>query len=368
MKTQSNQLNVLLRSAVLAALPLASACTVATPSVPSPSTPPKPSLPAEPSAPPDTEKDRCFGPPIRTQETLSINPLVNKVNADTSYARCVSLCEQAARAKVNPRRGRNFNPKRIENFKVSSCSLNPEGNQYRLSCEATFNTKQTVFKGGPKCPVPGRMPAGLHAHQAESHTALGHYFAEMTAMESAAVTAFRYLVRELQAYQAPTDLIQAAEAAINEEIQHAKLAGLLAKAHEAEIPTVVVDDFQLRSLFEIALENAVEGCVHETFAAACGLWQQQRAEDELFRTVIAHVTEDECRHAQLSWAIHEWVMPQLSTAEQARIRQAQVEAVEQLGQGFQQASQPEDVQRALGLPNAVESERLMVELRRSVWS
>jgi hypothetical protein len=215
--------------------------------------------------------------------------------------------------------------------------------------------------------MPGRMPAGLHIHDYETSSALGNYFAQMTAMESAAVTAFRYLVRELEAYQAPAELIRLARAAIGEEINHAKLAGMLAKAYAAPIPRIEVEDFQLRSLYEIALENAIEGCVNETFAAACGMWQQERAEHETFRAVIGCVTEEECRHAALSWAIHDWAMPQLTLAEQAYIRQAQTEAVDILAHNFLQEEHPV-VRRAVGLPETADAARLFQQLRTDLWN
>ena len=61
-------------------------------------------------------------------------------------------------------------------------------------------------------------------------------------METAAITAFRYLVRELTAYQAPANLIQLAQAAVKEETRHAHMAGLLSQACDTVVPVVEVAD------------------------------------------------------------------------------------------------------------------------------
>ncbi len=69
----------------------------------------------------------------------------------------------------------------------------------------------------PPRPLPGRLPQGLHLsvadHSAGSNNAIGAYLADMAAMETVAITAFRYLSRELAAYGAPADLIARAQAA-----------------------------------------------------------------------------------------------------------------------------------------------------------
>ena len=119
-------------------------------------------------------------------------------------------------------------------------------------------------------------------------------------------------------------------------------------------------------MYEIALENAVEGCVNETFAAACGLWQSEYAQLDVFRQVIGHITEEEMGHAALSWDIHQWIMPQLSEVEQEQIRAAQAEAVESLVEDFKQESNPV-LQQAFGLPTKDDAARLFAQLKRSVW-
>lgn len=349
----SDQLKLILRHAVIAALPVAlqAGCTV-------------PPTPKQPMPPTDKE---CWTPSVyKPGHSDGIFPIYSPANISTalSFEECTVFCQQGISSHVSV-----MSPPVFKNFTVHHCTILPKQNNsptQSVKCAADYTEIISAPTGANGCPVPGRMPAGLHIHDNEANSALGQYFAQMAAMETAAVTAFRYLVRELEASQAPAELITLARAAIGEEINHAKLAGMLAKAHDASIPRLEVEDFQLRSLFDIALENAIEGCVNETFAAACGLWQQEQAEHEAFRSVIAYVTEDECRHAALSWAIHEWAMPQLTSAEQAHIRQAQTEAVDALAHNFLREEHPA-VRRAVGLPEMTDAARLFQNLRTNLW-
>lgn len=351
-----NQMKHILRTAVIAALPvtLQTGCAIPAPT---------------PIASPEPNTNI-------TCKSSTLIPLIIPVTAAAmpkSFGECAKLCQDTIQKRFDSSIAslpQTHNPPKLEEINVSECGSRLDTKE--IHCTATYTDTQILtvpqLPSGttPACPAPGRMPAGLHIHEYETSNALGHYFAQMTAMESAAVTAFRYLLRELEAYQAPLELVEATHAAIGEEINHAKLAGMLAKAYDAPIPRIEVEDFQLRSLYEIALENAIEGCVNETFAAACGLWQQEHAEHATFRAVIAHVTEDECNHAALSWAIHDWAMPQLTPAEQTHIRQAQAEAVDKLALNFLREEHPV-VCRAVGLPETTNAARLFQQLRTALW-
>jgi len=251
----------------------------------------------------------------------------------------------------------------------------------QIGCNSSTNTvvKPDPCQSGkvsaacPRIPVavPGRMPNGLHLKNDSMTTqssvnVLGQYLVDMTAMETAAITAFHYLSLELEAYDAPQALIARAREAVIEEARHAEMAAQLAAAYDLDMKEVTVDAFTLRPLYQIALENAVEGCINETFAAACGLWQSELAQHDVFRMAIGDITEDELGHAALSWDIHQWVMPQLSQVEQERIRVAQAEAVDNLVNDFKQESNPV-LQQAFGLPTKDDAARLFAELKDSVW-
>jgi hypothetical protein len=309
--------------------------------------------------------DPCRGPTTRTPEERTISEKISNVGIPLSMEECVKRCRELIEEK-RQQEGRG-EAGSMEDFKANTCETKLDGDgEGQLDCQADFVSVRTSYTGAPGCPVPGRMPMGLQIHERPQEDALGQYFAQMAAMESAAVTAFRYLVRELEAYDAPEELIQIARDAIEEEIQHAQLASLLAQAYDAPLSKIEVAPFRLRPLMEIALENATEGCIHETFAAACGMWQEEHATLEAFRAVVGRIVDEESRHAALSWALHAWLMPQLSPAERAQILEAQREALDQLEARFLDEAPP-SVREAVGLPEEKDAARLFTHLREQLW-
>lgn len=357
-----NQFKFVLRNAVVAALPLSTqvACT----HEPAATVPPatnKPALPEKTTT--RAPFSGCFGPDTREFGQKIVSGLAPSKNL--SAEACIDLCKQQLSLRTRGVMGGS----RLENIQVNNCTVqSTPNNMPQMNCSASYElvTRNYLRKSG--CPIPGRMPneCNIAFVQPSNSQLLGNYFANMATMETAAITAFRYLAQELKAYAAPQVLIDLAEAAILEETEHAEMAGLLAAAYAGQTATLAIADFKLRSLYEIALENALEGCIHETFAAACGWWQAECAAHAIFRTVISHITEEETRHAALSWAIHAWVMPQLSTAQQAHIRQAQLEAITNLEASFQQETDL-SLQHELGLPSPAETTQLFKHLRKDFW-
>jgi hypothetical protein len=104
--------------------------------------------------------------------------------------------------------------------------------------------------------------------------------------------------------------------------------GALAERFAVKPAVHEAQQFALRGLFEVALENAVEGCVRETYGAVVGHHQARHAQDPVVRAGMAQVAEDETRHAALSWAVAEWALPQLTDAQRDEIRAAQRAAIE----------------------------------------
>ncbi len=190
--------------------------------------------------------------------------------------------------------------------------------------------------------VAGRRPAGLLAASMPSKTALGAWLAETAHLEAASVHAFRQLARDLAAHGAPVSLIDGCASAISDEIRHARAVGRLARRFGGTFAKPRIAKVEARSFFEIARENAVEGCVRETFAALVATWQGQHALPEI-ADVFARIAEDETRHAALAWSVAEWAMPLLSVEERAAIAR-ECEAV------VAELDQSEDVPGA-GLPD-----------------
>jgi hypothetical protein len=205
----------------------------------------------------------------------------------------------------------------------------------------------------------GRRPDGLvDVFGFASAPSLGAALARSAWLEAASVHAFRRLARELRAHGAPRELVLAARAAARDEVRHTRAMRALAARHGELAPTVVVSPPSgARDLESIARENAVEGCVSETFGAVLGAWQAERATDPDVAAAFRAIAPDELRHAALAWAVAAWIEPRLSTAARSRVEHARAEAIA----GHLQNTPilpPPRVASALGLPNAAAARAL----------
>jgi hypothetical protein len=177
----------------------------------------------------------------------------------------------------------------------------------------------------------GRRPRGLRKARAQrAPTPLGAYFAGMAREEAAAVHAFRRMHDELAAHGAPLPLRRAAARSACDEERHARAMARRARSHGVPVSAPRVRRGAARSLEAMARENAVEGCVHETFGALLMTWQAARAPDPSLRRTFERVAVDESRHAALSWAVARWAEGRLDPAARARVAAARVRAVSAL--------------------------------------
>ena len=220
--------------------------------------------------------------------------------------------------------------------------------------------------GISSCPVEGRRPAGLRASAPlRASSRLGAYFASAARFEAASVFAFERLARELAALSAPTALVTAALRSSLEEIGHARAMTLLARRFGAEPAAVEIAPWAARDAFAIALENAVEGCAGETYAALVAQYQALSAEDVEARAVFAAIADDETRHAELAWQVARWLEPRLTLAEQRAVEAARAEAFVQLTLAPQR--ELDGHERALiGYPGAQTARALAGVLGRSL--
>ncbi|QSQ22576.1 hypothetical protein JY651_46980 [Pyxidicoccus parkwayensis] len=214
----------------------------------------------------------------------------------------------------------------------------------------------------------GRRPEGLRSDGAvaERVSWLGALYARMAHLEAASVPAFERLAEELEAHGAPARLVRAARRSAKDEVRHARAMERLARSHGAPMPELQVAPFQPRSLEALALENAVEGCVRETFGALLAGWQARTAEDPAVREALRSIAPDELRHAELSWSIDAWARSRLSPEARNRIEEARREAWRALEQDFAEAVLPESECRQAGLPAPGVARQLVRELARSM--
>jgi hypothetical protein len=222
-------------------------------------------------------------------------------------------------------------------------------------------------KGDPNCAI-GRRPDGLHAAgSVDCDSALGRHFAQAAHLEAASIQAFLRLREELALHGADESLLGAALASALDEVMHTDVSTRLARRFGATPPRPQVETRPPRSLFEVALENIVEGCTRETYGALVAHYQSLHARDAEIRGVMERIAEDETRHADLSWAIDRWAQERLSDAERATLREARRQAVETLREEMDCALDAELIDQA-GLPPPEVAASLLASLERELWA
>jgi len=201
-----------------------------------------------------------------------------------------------------------------------------------------------------------RMPSGRRS--AALAASAGTTFAALAEAESASIHDFDELAHDLEALGAPAALVARARRASADESRHAITMRRLARAHGAtRTATEATEPGRARSprrpsLARLAVENAVLGCVGETWGALLLAMGAMRAADHDVRRQLHRVACDEARHAALAFAIHAWVTPQLSIAERDEVDAALARATRKLIGERPGASVA--VRRALGYPTVAE--------------
>jgi hypothetical protein len=212
----------------------------------------------------------------------------------------------------------------------------------------------------------GRRPHGLRPSNAAIED-LGGWFAEAARMEAAAVRAFEILLRDLEAHGAPERLRAAARRAALDEVRHTRMMRVLADRHGGTWEPPVVDaPEEARSLEAIAIENAVEGCVGESFAALLAGWQAEHATDPLVARTMVVIARDEARHADLAWDVHEWAMQKLDRQARARVAAAMQAAARLMTHAHTELTAQARV--AAGFPDRQMTSVLIERADQSLWS
>jgi hypothetical protein len=213
----------------------------------------------------------------------------------------------------------------------------------------------------------GRVPAGLApARMGRGASKLGDYFAAAAHLEGASVHAFQILRRELAAHRAPAPLLRAARRARRDEVRHARVTARMARRFGGVPVPVRVAPVGLRPLAAVTVENAVEGCVRETFGALVASFQAARAGDPAIARAMEGIARDETRHAALSWAIARWAAGRLDVEARGCLRARCRDAIEALRREAGAGVDGELVARA-GLPDAAQQRALLGVLEAQLW-
>ena len=200
----------------------------------------------------------------------------------------------------------------------------------------------------------------------------------MAVLEASAVVAFERLARELLWLGAPSELVARARSGRVDEARHVHQMAELAQVFgdeslgEERLTVAAAEMLELaalppRSAFDIALENAREGCVRETYGALVATHQAQRATDTRVAETLKHIARDETHHAAFSWDLAAWLTTQLSAEDRALVALERALAVARFGVAHDSGLDP-DAKVAAGLPDAETARALYTGLHKSVWA
>lgn len=307
---------------------------------------------------------------IRTQAGPELNALLGPVDSETKAV----LVALMAGGSVDCSETTSFNgePELITGTQVRAVADGYEVSTL-LSCYGALSTGITMVKRTGDATILsktafclGRRPAGLSPNApCAAETELGGHFAEAARLEAASVFAFEQLARDLTQLGAPAQLIAFARRSAREEVAHTQAMRALAQRFGAELGPVEIAPPPSRNALAIALENAVEGCVRETYGALLACYQAETAQDDAVRMTMTDVFADETRHAQLAWEIAAWLEPQLSEAERELVVSARSAAYAELRAELDAALSPE-ARALIGMPSTAIAESLLAQLDQAL--
>jgi hypothetical protein len=213
----------------------------------------------------------------------------------------------------------------------------------------------------------GRIPAGLaRARMAAAPSALGNYFAAAAHFEQASVHAFQRLSAELAAHRAPARLLRAARRAERDEVRHARLMGRMAARFGGRPVRPRVCAGRPRALSTVAIENAMEGCVRETFGALVASFQAENAGDPAVARLMTSVARDETRHAALSWSVARWASRRIDAASRVGLAARCRDVIHALRRESR-ARVDDDLRARAGLPTTSQRLALLDALEAQLW-
>ena len=156
----------------------------------------------------------------------------------------------------------------------------------------------------------------------------GGYFANLAQEEATAVFAFGELLEHLQRWQAPESLQDWCRKIIREERTHALMMSGLAHRNGQGSAVIQFPSVNQVSMKEMAIHNALTGCIGETWSAVLLRYQSEHAPK--YNGVFKRIAKDETSHAEFSWVLHEWLMSQLTQDEQTEVLEAMREMLSRL--------------------------------------
>jgi hypothetical protein len=148
----------------------------------------------------------------------------------------------------------------------------------------------------------------------------GGYFGRLAQEEATAVFAFGELLEHLQHWDASESLQDWCRKIIGEEQTHTLMMSGLAHRNGQTSAVIQFPSVNQVSMKEMAIHNALTGCIGETWFAVLLRYQSEHAPK--YKGVFKRISKDETSHAEFSWSLHEWFMSQLTADEQVEVHRA----------------------------------------------
>jgi hypothetical protein len=210
------------------------------------------------------------------------------------------------------------------NVAVSGPTLTASGSCCYVHCTGACCGRPFVVDGAARVATvvergDWRAPAGGPAHKLAIEALdpgvrarIGRAWINDAAMEHASIAAFARFVLDLLSVGAPADLVLDAQAAMRDEIEHARgcfaLASRYAGRPVGPAALDVAGEGGPRSLADVAAAAVTEGCIGETLSSALAEARATGAANSSTRTLLATIAEEEASHAELAWRFVGWAI------------------------------------------------------------
>jgi rubrerythrin len=192
---------------------------------------------------------------------------------------------------------------------------------------STLGVMCRVFGSATFCE--GRRHVSWRQVREKRSKTVGCWLAGAAANEAASVHSFRALAQEL-AETCSAQLVASLRRAARQEVGHARLLAGLAGRRGHRRPRRFFHSMRQRSLLEIAVENAQQGCVNETLAGLIAAHQAQHALDTEIRKAFTVIAREEAEHADTAWALHLELRRSLSPSDRIVLDESLMNAIETL--------------------------------------
>jgi hypothetical protein len=158
-----------------------------------------------------------------------------------------------------------------------------------------------------------RIQPDIDALDDATRAALADVWTQDALAEHASVASFSRFVLQCLSLGAPADIVQAAQQACADEVEHARIAFGLATAYAGH--PVGPGRLDIRGsldesldLAAVACSVASEGCIAETVSATLIAAARDQARDPVLREVLGRIAEQEIAHALLAWRYLRWAL------------------------------------------------------------